>query len=282
MRQRHFLKLHSNLALGATLAELPRPRLGTVLGWNGAALRALRANRADPLAAARTLALLHSGMYNAWAAYDDEARQTAQGVAVRLPRAERGAASKASAMSHAAWRVLVARFPARRACFDARLAALGLDPAARPGPLTPAGIGQSQALAVLESSGKDESALPAPAPADVQATKVQADIVCACLLAGHVSQRDGHGDDEDARLFFALANALASALVTTAGPAHAGAAAAEVLRRFTGSDRMGTGMRRAGFGETLAAGEDAQPLRLGREIGALAFDRASRTWQGKL
>lgn len=43
MRQQHFLKLHSNLALGAALAEPPRPRLKTVMGWHQAALRAIRA-----------------------------------------------------------------------------------------------------------------------------------------------------------------------------------------------------------------------------------------------
>lgn len=276
MRQRHFLKLHSNLALGATLAELPRPRLKTVFGWNQAALRAVRAARAEPLATARTLALLHTAMYNAWAAYDDDARQTAQGVAVRLPRAERSAASKASAMSHAAWQVLAARFPPRRVCFDAQLAGLGLDPAARPGPLTPAGIGRSQALAVLESAGGNDAALPAPAAAERHIG-----IVRACLLAAHVSQRDGHGDDEDARLCFALADALAGALAASTGPAHAGAAAAEVLRRFTGSDRAGAGLRRTSFSGVLAAPDAAAGL-LGREIGALAFDRASRYWQGKL
>jgi len=101
--------------------------------------------------------------------------------------------------------------------------------------------------------------------------------------AAHVSQRDGYGDDEDAALFFALANALASALATSAGPAHPGAAAAEVLRRFTGSDRMGAGMRQTSFSDALVTADTAagaQSLPLGREIGALAFDRASRTWQG--
>ena len=33
-------------------------------------------------------------MYNAWAAYDDEARQTVHGVGIRLPRGERDAASQ--------------------------------------------------------------------------------------------------------------------------------------------------------------------------------------------
>ncbi len=39
MTQRHFLEPHSNLAFSATLAELPRPCLNTVLGWNQAALQ---------------------------------------------------------------------------------------------------------------------------------------------------------------------------------------------------------------------------------------------------
>lgn len=44
-------------------------------------------------------------------------------------------------------------------------------------------------------------------------------------------------------------------------------------------------MRRASFSDALVTADTAagaQALLLGREIGALAFDRASRTWQGKL
>jgi hypothetical protein len=66
--------------------------LKTVLAWNARALRTLDAGslaHAPP----RALALVHTCMYNAWAAYDGNARQTVHGVAVRLPHAERDAAT---------------------------------------------------------------------------------------------------------------------------------------------------------------------------------------------
>jgi hypothetical protein len=114
MGQRNFLELSAAPA-GLTAT-------GTICDWNTLALDACAA--ASPAHAARALAILHTSMYNAWAAYDDAARQTAHGVAIRLPRAERSAASKAAAMSHAAHLALTTLFPAQAGSFDARLAAL--------------------------------------------------------------------------------------------------------------------------------------------------------------
>ena len=70
MRRENFLKLDSGAAAGLA---------GTVLGWNRLALQAIRTAQPGPLPSARALALLHTCMYNAWAAYDGAARQTAQG-----------------------------------------------------------------------------------------------------------------------------------------------------------------------------------------------------------
>jgi hypothetical protein len=256
----------------------------TVLGWNELALQAIHAARPGRLAAARALAVLHTSMYNAWAAYDDDARQTAHGVAVRLPRAERSVASKVCAMSHAACLALGHHFPARRAAFDARMIVLGLDPAAVDGQFTPAGIGRSQAASMLESwrtadDALDPAADGAPDP--------------WWRLAHQVSARDLHGDDDDVRLFFVLANALFEAADAAREPAHAqlpgrtvaGAGAAEVLRRFTGSDRMGTGsatFSQAALREEVPGAENVPAaLALGREVGGRVFDRASRYWQGR-
>ena len=54
-----------------------RGRPARVAGWNGMALRTARTAEALP-----ALALLHTCIYNAWAAYDDAARQTVLGVAM--------------------------------------------------------------------------------------------------------------------------------------------------------------------------------------------------------
>ena len=126
MKRENFLKLGSSAATG----NRPVRAAATVIGWNRLALQAIRTAQPGPLPSARALAILHTCMYNAWAAYDETARQTAHGVAVRLPRAERSAASKACAMSHAAYGALAGRFPAQQAAFDAWMAGLGLDPAA--------------------------------------------------------------------------------------------------------------------------------------------------------
>jgi hypothetical protein len=270
MRRENFLKLESGAAAGVA---------GTVLGWNRLGLQAVRKAQPGPAPAARALAVLHTCIYNAWAAYDDTARQTAHGAAVRLPLAERSAASQASAISHAACRALSDLFPAQRTAFALHMASLGLDPAVGGGPLSPAGIGRSQAAAMcafrrrdgvgrlggLIGNGSAEPPLensPGHGPAVVEPAPGR------WFLPAHLlSEHDGYSDDQDVRLFFALANALADA-GTVAVLGATGAAAAEVIRRFTGDTR---------FGAAGSAGEE-----LGRQAGARAFDGARRYWDGKL
>jgi hypothetical protein len=283
MKRENFLKLGSSAAIG----DQPKGLTGTVAGWNRLALQAIRTAQPGPLPSARALAILHTCMYNAWAAYDDAARQTAHGVAVRLPRAERSAASRAGAMSHAAHGALAGRFPAQQAVFDAWMAGLGLDPAAPGGPLSPAGIGRAQAASMLDfcrrggaSSQLGGLVAGRPAAAPVLPPMVEPAPGRWCLAAHRLSEREGYGDDQDVRLFFALANALANAAVAgwsgaqdiqTARPiaiqGSVGAAAAEVLRRFEGDTRV-------------RPGSAAQEL--GRQVGARAFDDARRHWEGKL
>ncbi len=264
MRRENFLKLDSGAA--ASMA-------GTVLGWNRLALQAVRHAQPGPPLAARALAVLHTCMYNAWAAYDDHARQTVHGVAVRLPLGERSAASKAGAMSHAAHRTLSGLFPAQAGSFDAWMAGLGQDPAAGGGPLSPAGIGRSQAAAMqafcrregVRRLGGLVGGGIADAPPDLPPVIEPAPE--RWFLPAHLlSEHDGYSDDQDVRLFFALSNALADAgaLAIQGSP---GAAAAEVIRRFSGDSR---------FQAAGSAGQEA-----GRKIGTRAFDGARRYWDGK-
>jgi hypothetical protein len=246
------------LELEADGAETP---LVTVRSWNTLALRTL-----DAAAHARALALVHTSMYNAWAAYDDNARQTMHGVAVRLPHAARDAASKAAAMGHAALAVL--------AGLDA-----GLGTDAEAGPFTPEGIGRMQAAAMLEESLRDQPF--ALMPAEVRpavAARPLALVAVWCDVAQRVSLRDGHDDDRDVLLFFALANALADADDATRDGACAAFAAAEVLRRFTGSDRLDA----ATFTDLAAQAGPGPGEEAGRKIGARVFDKARRYWQGRL
>ena len=270
MRRENFLKLDAGTATSIA---------GTVLGWNRLGLRAIRAAQLGPAPAMHALALLHTCMYNAWAAYDDAARQTPHGVAVRLPSAERCAASKAAAMSHAAHAILADRFPAQRAVADAWLAGLGLEMAAGGtahggGAFGPAGIGRAQASAMrafCRRAGAARAgglvggagvALPPALPPLAEPAPGR------WFLPAHLlSEHDGHDDDQDVRLFFVLANALADA-AALAVHGSAGAAAAETMRRFAGDSRF------------TAATSPAREF--GRKLGARAFDGARRHWEGKL
>lgn len=289
MRQRNFLRLGSGEAIGGALAACGADTVTmapdrTVRGWNGLALRAIHDTQPDARTATRVLAALHTCMYNAWAAYDAVARQTMHGRAVRLPRAERSAASKASAMSHAAYFTLCAQFPSQQAGCDAWMAELGLDPSRPDGQFTPAGIGRSQASAMLDFCRRDgidppdqpaaaepPFALATPHRIEDWRTGSGADATLTfrwCRLAHDLSERDGYDEDRDVLLYFVLTNALAHAADAAA---DAGTAAAVVLRSFSGRHQDGAG-------HTLeVAGQE-----LGRKVGAQVFEKARRHWQGKL
>jgi hypothetical protein len=128
-----------------------------VTDWNSAALAEVRAGRLGPPMVARALAIAHTCMYDAWAAYDTRAVGTVLGVSLRRPAAEHSDANKAEAISFAAYRCLVNLFPS-----TGRLAAvmvdLGYDPAnVSTDTTTPAGIGNVAAAAVIEARRHDGS-----------------------------------------------------------------------------------------------------------------------------
>lgn len=500
MKRRTVFKLGGGAALGSVLAacggsgtnaeagpDVPGgpTASGTVTGWTGTALQAVRSTKPGPPMAARSFAILYTCMYNAWCAYDAQALPTLPGPVGRRSRSERSAANKAMAMSYAAHAALVDQYPGERAAFDAYLQRLGYAlPAASLDTGTAAGVGlalarneiaychtdganqlgelaasglpyadytgymarnpamdiarptplaaiphpghwqplsYTDAGGVLRTSGFLAAAWPRVRPfalassdqfrpgppasfgsaefleqtrrvVEVQAAlgpeqKVIADYWADgpsselppghwLALALYVSARDGHTDDEDIRMFFALSNAMADAAIAawdakraydsarpitavryllhdqaitgygTLGPAgglrairgeswlpyqplsfptppfaehvsgHStfSAAAAEVLRRFTGGDAFGAsylrpagsmalepGMPphdvRLGWSTFSAAAEQAgisriyggihfdngnvAGLTLGRRVGAQAFAKAERLWMGR-
>ena len=134
-------------------ATAPVAQLGdsTVVQWNEAALQAVRATRLSPPIVARALAIIHTAMYDAWAAYDARAVGTRFGAQLRRPANERTEANKRRAVSYAAYRALSDLFPLRQPNFDSLMRALDYDH----GDLstdrtTPSGIGNVAAAAVLE------------------------------------------------------------------------------------------------------------------------------------
>src|SRR5881628_1551012 len=85
-----------------------------VTDWNNAALAEVRLSKAlrnGPPIVARALAITHTCMYDAWAAYDSVAIGTVFGGSLRRPPAERTDANKAKAISFAAYRCLLNLYP---------------------------------------------------------------------------------------------------------------------------------------------------------------------------
>jgi hypothetical protein len=129
-----------------------------ILQWNGVALEAIRRSTLGPPIVARALAIVHTCMYDAWAAYDPVARGTQLGVRLRQPRHERKARHRREAVSFAAYRALVDLFPAQQALFDDLMAGLGYNPLdTNTNAMTPAGIGNLACAAVLQFRHADGS-----------------------------------------------------------------------------------------------------------------------------
>lgn len=126
--------------------------------WVSTTLDAISAVRPGPPMTARALALVATAAYDAWACYDDVAYSTLNGGRLRRPQAERNEANKNAAVSYAAYRLLVNLYPTQTARFEAKLVALGFDPAITTvDPATPAGVGNRVAQDLIESRLNDGS-----------------------------------------------------------------------------------------------------------------------------
>jgi Domain of unknown function (DUF6851)/VCPO second helical-bundle domain len=130
-----------------------------VVQWNEAVLRGVRDSKLGPPMVARALAIVHTCIYDAWAAYDEHALGTQFGGRLRRPRTERWIGNKNKAVSFAAYRAAVDLFPADKASvFDPLMAQLGYDPNDTSTDfLTPSGIGNVACAAVLTLRHNDGS-----------------------------------------------------------------------------------------------------------------------------
>jgi hypothetical protein len=119
------------LALGlvATVGRPEPARAATgdnlVLAWNQETLRSIRELPPAPTVAARALGIVHTAIYDAWAAYDPLAVGTRLGAKLRQPEAELTQANKDKAISFAAYLALVDLFPVRQEVFAQRMMELG-------------------------------------------------------------------------------------------------------------------------------------------------------------
>jgi hypothetical protein len=146
---------------GCDLTTAPRPQQNqesVVVRWNEAALEAVRQTHFGPPMVARALAIVHTSMYDAWAAYDATGVGTQLGGALRRPPGERTRANKERAVSVAAYRALVDLFPSEQPIFDDLMQQLRLDPADQSTNTTTAvGIGNVATAAVLSFRHHDGS-----------------------------------------------------------------------------------------------------------------------------
>jgi hypothetical protein len=127
--------------------------------WNSAALQGIRDSKLGAPMVARALAIVHTCMYDAWAAYDDRAVGTQLGGALRRPASERNVASKEKAISYAAHRALTDVLPVdSKSVYRPLMQQLGYDPDDNSTDIeTPSGIGNVACAAVLEFRHHDES-----------------------------------------------------------------------------------------------------------------------------
>ncbi len=136
----------------------PSPSDNVVLKWDEQTLVEVRATKPAPTVVARALAEVHTAMFDAWAAYDNVAVGTMLGGSLRRPSVERTDNYKSTAMSYAAYRVLLDLFPTRSADMVGLMTGLGYDPNDSSTDTTiPQGIGNTVAEAVLDFRHRDGS-----------------------------------------------------------------------------------------------------------------------------
>ena len=129
-----------------------------VLRWNDLLLEMIRRNSTPPPIATRMLAITHTAMFDAWAAYDASAVGTLTGDTLRRPAAEHTASNKEAAMSYAAYRALLDLYPAQKDLLNSQMRALKYDPSDDSRDVAkPAGIGNSVAAGILEFRHRDGS-----------------------------------------------------------------------------------------------------------------------------
>ena len=164
-------------------------RASVVAEWNKVALTEVRKVKHGPPMVARALAVAHTCMYDAWAAYDAKAIGTLLGGSLRRPVSERTSANKAQAVSYAAYRCLINLYPNGSARLRTAMMGLGYDPDNTSTDVTTAaGIGNVAAQAVLDFRRYDG----ANQYGDLSAGTAYAEPVLAQLTADAMSSTGGN------------------------------------------------------------------------------------------
>jgi TAT (twin-arginine translocation) pathway signal sequence len=144
-------------ALAARRTRTVQPGDSVVVQWNEAFLQGVRDSKLGPPMVARALAIGHTCIYDAWAAYDHKAVGTRLGGSLRRSPAERTLSNTRQAISFAAYRAAVDLFPGSiSSVFDPLMRSLGYDAGDHSTDTsTPTGIGNVAAQAVLDFRHRD-------------------------------------------------------------------------------------------------------------------------------
>src|SRR5258707_15402139 len=94
------------LFVSVSATALPQNQENLALRWDNSALLGVRDAKLGAPMVSRALAIVHTCVYDAWAAYDERAIGTELSGALRRPASERTAANKEKAISYAAFRAL--------------------------------------------------------------------------------------------------------------------------------------------------------------------------------
>ena len=127
--------------------------------WDKAVQQAVIDTSPGPTVASRAYSLMHTAIFDAWAAYDPTAIATTFGDDWQRPNAENTDANKHKAMSYAAYEVVSDLFPGEIRIFDRLMADFDydLDPTTISDLTTPEGIGKYAADSILKSHYDDGS-----------------------------------------------------------------------------------------------------------------------------
>jgi Ca2+-binding RTX toxin-like protein len=140
------------------LVTLNHPTPTPSIIWDQAVQQAVIITSPGPTIASRAYSIVHTAMFDAWAAYDPVAVGTQFGDSLQRPLSENTIANKTEAMSFSAYGVLSELFPEQIEIFDQLMIELGYNPNnTTPDTTTAAGIGNITAEALLEFRREDGS-----------------------------------------------------------------------------------------------------------------------------
>jgi hypothetical protein len=152
-----FMACFANLCPAA--AGTQEAAANVAIQWNQAALQGVRDSKLGPPMVSRALAIVHTCMYDAWAAYDPLALGTQLGGTLRQAQTARTSANRAEAVSFAAFRALADLFPPdENTVFLPLMRRLGYEASDRStDPTKPSGVGNLACAAVLSYRHDDGS-----------------------------------------------------------------------------------------------------------------------------